>query len=71
MPNQLTITLVVVLLGVFAIVGLAGTVWLEYEAVDASVVAGLAGTALGAIAALLASTHSQPAAPPNQGDTNV
>lgn len=54
---------VVVLLGLFALGGLAGTIYLidhEKAAESVAVVSGLTGTALGALGAVLASTKSGP-----------
>lgn len=55
--------LVIIFLGVFALLGLAGTVWLIDHARDASniaIVSGLTGTALGGLAGILSSVRSGP-----------
>ncbi len=52
---------VVLLVGSFALVGLAGTIWLidrDRAAESVAIISGLTGTALGALAALLVSTRS-------------
>lgn len=64
--DRLTVLGVVFFIGLFANIGLAGTIWLVHEHVEAAavaVVSGLAGTAVGGLVALLASTRSAPPAP--------
>lgn len=66
MKNQLTVTLVVIFLGMFALGGLAGLVFLLWDGADAATVAVVAtpmGVALGALGAVLASTSVNPPAP--------
>ena len=61
MTNQRTVTMVVTFLGLFALCGLAGTVWLidhQRDASNIAIVAGMTGTALGALGAVLASTKT-------------
>lgn len=61
MTDTRIVLTVIVLLGLFALAGLGGTVWLISVNTDASSVAtvsGLTGTALGAVATMLASTRS-------------
>jgi hypothetical protein len=56
-----TIHAVVIILGVLATISIAGTiglVWSGKDATSIAVVSGLAGTALGALASMLASTRS-------------
>lgn len=63
MTDRRTINLVVALIGAVAIIGLAGTIWLVTIKVDAAsvaIVSGLAGTALGGLVGVLASTRSGP-----------
>ena len=60
MTNQRTITLVVLFLGLFCLLMGAGTVWLiaqDKPGEALAPVAGLAGTALGALASMLVSTR--------------
>lgn len=66
MTSRSTILAVVVALGLIAVLGLLGTVYLVNGGKDASniaIVAGLAGTATGALAGVLASTRSEPMQP--------
>ena len=61
MTNQRTVTMVVAFLGLFALAGLFGTVWLidhQRDASNIAIVAGMTGTALGALGAVLASTKT-------------
>lgn len=54
---------VVIVLGLFVLAGLLGTIWLVHGKTPASevaVVSGLCGTALGGLVGLLASTRSSP-----------
>ena len=54
--------MVVVILGVFALVALVGTLWLvdrKAEAGSIAIIAGLCGTALGSVGAILANTSRQ------------
>lgn len=56
--------LVIVFLGTFALLGLAGTIWLidhQRDASNIAIVAGMTGTALGGLAGILASVRSGPA----------
>jgi len=68
--NQLTITLVVVFVGLAAIVMGAGLIWLIHDGVDNSALlaipATLAGSALTGLVGLLASTRAGPPAPPQE-----
>lgn len=61
MTQQLTVTLVVVFVGLFMLAMGLGTVWLIHDHIaDSALLAipsGLCGTALGAIAGFLASTR--------------
>lgn len=59
MTDSRTVLTVVVFLGLLALIGLAGTIWLIHEGDDASLVIGVTGTALGALGSLLATTRSQ------------
>lgn len=61
MTDRFTVRAVVVFLGVFALLGLLGLLWLIHGGADPQLLAipaGLAGTALGALGTLLASTSS-------------
>jgi hypothetical protein len=61
MTQTRVVMAVVVFLGVFALGGLGGVVWLisvGAETGSVAVVAGLTGTALGSMATMLASTRS-------------
>jgi uncharacterized membrane protein len=63
MTDRKVVLAVVLLLGLFALGGLAGTVWLisrDRQPESIAVVAGLTGTALGALGTMLASTRSSP-----------
>lgn len=63
MKTQITVTLVVCFLGIFAIAALAATTFLLWDGADAATVAVVStamGTALGALGTLLASTNVQP-----------
>ena len=67
MTNQRTVTMVVAFLGLFALAGLFGTVWLidhQRDASNIAIVAGMTGTALGALGAVLASTKTTEIAMP-------
>lgn len=71
LQDRAVVLAVVILLGAFALGGLAGTVWLIHDDKDPSaiaVVSGLTGTALGALGAVLASTRSVPPAPVAEPD---
>lgn len=60
MTNQLTVTFVVVLLGLFALLMGGGSIWLLHDGNSGEAIApivGLAGTALGALASMLVSTR--------------
>lgn len=66
MTDKGTIRAVVILLGLFALVGLSGMIYLidrETEADMLAILAGPMGTALGALASILVSTRSQSAEP--------
>lgn len=61
MTDSKVVMTVIVFLGLFALAGLGGVVWLISVAADASsvaVVAGLTGTALGSVGTMLASTRT-------------
>lgn len=61
--DRLVVLAVVVLLGVFAIVGLLGTIWLvnnSHDPASIAVISTLTGAAVGALGTLLASTRSAP-----------
>jgi peptidoglycan/LPS O-acetylase OafA/YrhL len=60
MNDQKTVRLVIVLLGLIGIAALAGAVFLANASVDAGPAWGLAGTAVGGLGALLASTKATP-----------
>lgn len=67
MTDRRTINLVVALIGAVAIIGLAGTIWLvtiDVDAANVAIVSGLAGTALGGLVGVLASTRSAPLSDP-------
>lgn len=62
MTDKRTVTMVVAFLGVFALAGLLSSVWLidhERDASNIAIVAGMTGTALGALGGILASTRTQ------------
>lgn len=68
MTDSKVVLTVIAFLGIFALCGLGGSVWLISVNTDASsvaIVSGLTGTALGAVATMLASTRSsnEPPAP--------
>lgn len=66
MTDRKVVLAVIVLLGIFALAGLTGTILLvfyERPGENVAVVAGLTGTALGSIGTLLASTRSNPEPP--------
>lgn len=65
MTDTKVVLSVVLLLGTFALGGLAGAIWLingDAPAESIAVISGLSGTALGSLGTLLASTRSMPAA---------
>lgn len=65
MTDTFTVRAVVLLLGIFASVGLAGLIFLIYTgttSADLAIVSSPVATALGALAAVLVSTRSAPAA---------
>lgn len=71
MTDRLTVRLVVVLLGLFALTGLAGLIWLVDHDVEGELLAIVAtpmGSALGALSAVLVSTRSAPEVPPGPTD---
>lgn len=60
MTNQLTVTIVVAVLGLFALLMGGGSIWLVAQDKPGEAIApivGLAGTAVGAVAGLLVSTR--------------
>ncbi len=62
-----TVNLVIIILGVFALVGLVGVLWLTDSGTDAAAIAvivGPMGVALGAVGGVLASTRTPVAAAP-------
>lgn len=66
MTDRLTIRLVITFIGIFALVGLAGIIWLIDEGtagVDLAIIAGPTGVALGALGSMLAHTSSTPNPP--------
>lgn len=74
MTDGRVVLAVVVLLGVFALGGLAGTIWLVAVGGDAALVAsvsGLTGTALGSIGSMLSSTKSSTPTPVTVTNTAV
>lgn len=61
MTDRRTVQLVIVILGLFALAGLAGIVWLigtGHAAEDVSPLVALTGPAIGAVGAMLVSTRS-------------
>lgn len=61
MTDTFTVRAVVLMLGLFALLGLGGLVWLVDHGVDGdqlAIIAGPTGTALGALGAVLVSTRS-------------
>lgn len=60
MTDRFTVRAVVLYLGAFAIIGLLAIVWLTSHDGDATLVAGLTGTALGSLGTLLATTKAGP-----------
>lgn len=63
MPDRFTVRAVIIFLGVFALVGLIGTLWLidhDADGADLTVVAGLTGGALGSLGTILATTKAGP-----------
>lgn len=61
MTDKFTVRSVVLLLGAFALVGIAGLIWLiDHQAAseNLAIVSGLTGTALGALGAVLVSTRT-------------
>lgn len=61
--SQRTVLAVVAILGAFAIVGLAGVIWLidhEKDPAAIAIVSTLTGSALGAIAGVLSNTRTAP-----------
>lgn len=61
MTDTKVVLAVVLLLGTFALGGLAGAIWLIHSdspAESIAIISGLAGTALGSLGTLLASTRS-------------
>lgn len=74
MTDGRVVLAVVILLGVFALGGLAGTVWLIAVGADAApvaIVSGLTGTALGLVGSLLSSTKSSTPTPVTVTNTAV
>ena len=62
--DRATVLTVVVLIGLLALMFGAGTIYLLDHGKDSTVVAGLAGTALGSLGTLLATTSTRPKADP-------
>lgn len=60
MADRFTVRAVVCFLGAFALLALTGLIWLTDHGVDATIIAGLAGTALGSLGTLLATTKAGP-----------
>jgi hypothetical protein len=63
--EKFVVLAVVAFLGAFALLGLAGTIWLVHDGVDASavaVVSTLTGAAAGSLGTLLATTRTAPPA---------
>jgi hypothetical protein len=62
--DRTVVLAVVLILGLLALVGLSGTIWLAHDKVDATLIAVVStptGAVIGALAALLATTSSGPA----------
>lgn len=74
MTDTFTVRSVVLLLGLFASIGLVGLIFLIYSgttSADLAIVSSPVATALGALAAVLVSTRSAPAAALPVGDQPV